>query len=70
MKAFELNTYNIGGAFAEYCVTDVAHCIPISDSFTFEEAASFIVNPITAVCMVERIKKLKSKAVIITAAAS
>ena len=27
-----------------------------ADEFSFEEAASFFVNPITAVCMVDRIK--------------
>lgn len=70
MKAQELGTYKLGGAFAEYCVTNVDTCIPISDDFTFEQAAALIVNPITAVCMVERLKQLKSKAVIITAAAS
>lgn len=37
---------------------------------TFDEVASFVVNPMTAVCMVERVKQLRSKCVIITAAAS
>jgi len=60
--------YKFGGAYAEYCTTSTF--IPISDDITLEEAASFIVNPLTAVCMVERIIQLKSKAVIISAACS
>jgi NADPH:quinone reductase-like Zn-dependent oxidoreductase len=35
-KQFELGTYSIGGAFAEYCVTDVRSCIPLNDSITLE----------------------------------
>lgn len=70
MKASEVGTYKLGGAFADYCVSDVNLCFPISDDLSFEDTASFIVNPLTAVCMVDRIKQLKSKCVIITAAAS
>ena len=70
MKAAELDEYKMGGAFAEYCTTGTKMCIPVSDGFTFDQAATFIVNPITAVCMVERIKQLKCKSTIITAAAS
>ena len=70
MKAAEVGSYKYGGAFAEYCVTDASLCIPISEDTTFEEAASFIVNPLTAVCMVNRLQELKSKSVIITAACS
>lgn len=56
MKSGEIGTYKIGGAFADYCVTDARYCFPISDDLSFEDAASLIVNPLTAVCMVERIK--------------
>jgi NADPH2:quinone reductase len=35
-KQFELGTYSIGGAFAEYCVTDVRSCIPLNDSISLE----------------------------------
>jgi NADPH2:quinone reductase len=70
MKASELTTYKIGGAFADYAVSDSNMCIPISEDTTLEEAASFIINPLTAVGMVDRIIQLKAKAVIITAACS
>jgi NADPH2:quinone reductase len=70
MKKFELATYQRGGTFAEYCVTDFKSCIPLADDINFEQAASFYVNPLTAVGMVERMLTLKAKACIITAAAS
>merc|ERR1719183_223990 len=55
---------------ADYIVTDSRSVIPIADEFTFEQSASFFVNPLTAVCMVERCKDLGAKACIVTAAAS
>ena len=71
MKAGEKPpTYKLGGSMAEYCVTDVKQCIPLSEEMSFEEGSSHFVNPLTAIGMVERLKQLKAKSVIITAAAS
>ena len=71
MKANEKPpVYLLGGAMAEYIVTDVKCCVPIGDDLSFEEAASHFVNPLTALGMVDRLKQLKVKTVIITAAAS
>lgn len=56
MKAGEMGTYKLRGAFADYIVTSVDQVFPLSDDIDFEDAASFVVNPLTAVCMVERIK--------------
>jgi NADPH:quinone reductase-like Zn-dependent oxidoreductase len=36
MKSSEIGSYKIGGAFAEYCVTDVGLCIAISDDLSLE----------------------------------
>ena len=55
---------------AEYCVTDTKSIIPLRDSTTFEQGVALFVNPLTAICMVHRIKTLGSTCVIITAAAS
>ena len=57
---------------ADYCVTSANSIIPIpSDAkISFDEAATFFVNPLTAYCMVHRVKELKSKCCIVTAAAS
>ena len=56
MKSFEYGTYNFGGSYAEYCVTNANQVFPVSDDLSFDDVASFVVNPMTAVCMVERIK--------------
>ena len=63
-------TYNLGGSMAEYIVTDIKSVIPLGDDLTLEEGSSHFVNPLTALGMVDRLKQLKVKAVIITAAAS
>ena len=70
MKAQELGEYKHGGAYAEFIVTDTKCCIPLNKDFSFEQAASFVVNPLTAVLMVERCKELKAKTIILTAACS
>jgi len=70
MKSFEFGTYKDGGSYAEYCVTNASQVFPVSGDLHFDDLASFVVNPMTAVCMIERVKQLKSKCVIITAAAS
>ena len=56
MKSFEVGSYINGGSFAEYCVTNAFQAFPISDDLKLEDVASFIINPMTAVCMVERVK--------------
>ena len=70
MKQNELGTYKIGGAMAEYIVTENKQVIPLSEGISFDQAASFFVNPLTAIGMVERCKELGAKSVIVTAAAS
>ena len=55
---------------AEYCVTDVRHCIPLNENISLEQGAALFVNPLTAFGMVDRIKELRVKAVIITAAST
>jgi NADPH:quinone reductase-like Zn-dependent oxidoreductase len=70
IKQPEIGSYKVGGAYADYMVTDYKSCIPIPEDFNFDQSASFFVNPLTAVCMVERVKTLKSKCCIVTAAAS
>ena len=59
-----------GAAMADYCVTSNRNIIPLSDEIDFERASSFFINPLTAIGMVERCVQLKSKATIVTAAAS
>ena len=56
MKQNEFGPMKIGGAMADYCVTTNKSIIPLTDDFTFEQASSFFVNPLTAICMVDRVK--------------
>ncbi len=71
MKEGELGSYKIGGAMSEYCITSIRSVIPIPDeTISFDHASSFFVNPLTAVCMVERVGHLNAKACIVTASAS
>lgn len=69
-KQMELGTFKFGGAMADYCVTDVRGCVPLNDDITFEQGATLFVNPLTALAMVDRLKELRCKTVIVTAAAS
>ena len=55
---------------ADYVITDINYVLPLAKNFTFDEGASFLVNPLTAVGMVERVKDLNSKTCIVTAAYS
>ena len=59
-----------GGSWCEYVVTERTVVIPLHDDVEFEVGASSIVNPLTAIAMVDRLKELKVKTAIITACAS
>lgn len=59
-----------GGLWSRYAVTGANHCLPLRKELTDEQGATLIVNPLTSVCLVERAVQLKSKAVVINAAAS
>ncbi|WP_206486422.1 zinc-binding dehydrogenase [Thalassotalea sp. G2M2-11] len=58
------------GVWANYAITKANYCLPVRKSLTNEQAATLIVNPCTAVCLVERAKALGAKAIVINAAAS
>jgi NADPH:quinone reductase-like Zn-dependent oxidoreductase len=69
-KSFEQYHFKMGGSMADYIVTDDRHCIPLADDVTMEQGASYFVNPLTALGMVDRVKEIGAKSVIVTAAAS
>jgi NADPH2:quinone reductase len=48
-------THTIGGAMAEYAVTDVKSIIPLRDETTHEQGVALFVNPLTALSMIHRI---------------
>ncbi len=59
-KQGELGTYKIGGSYADYVITEDSTCLPLPDDCSFDQGASWYVNPLTAVCMVDRVKELQS----------
>jgi len=58
------------GAWAEYAVSDAALCIPLRDDLRTEDGAALIVNPLTAVALIERVRAAGAKACVINAAGS
>lgn len=58
------------GSFAEYIVTDAIYCFPLANDVSFEQGATSIGNPLSAVVMLEDIKALKPRGVVQTAAFS
>lgn len=57
------------GTWAEYMVTSAMKCVPVQDNITDEEAATLIVNPMTALALIDIAKKGKYKAIVNNAAA-
>jgi len=58
------------GAWAKYALTDAAICIPLHDAVKDADAAALIVNPLTAVALVDRVKEAGSGAFFVNAAGS
>lgn len=57
------------GAWSEYCVTQAAMCIPLHPAVKDEDGAAQIVNPLTAIAMVDIAQK-HGESFVISAAAS
>ena len=61
----------IGGAmYSQYCAVDVAQCLPLPEGTTAAEGASWFVNPVTSLGMIETMKREGHTALVHTAAAS
>ncbi len=61
---------DLDGTWGQYVVVDAKTCIPLKDDVSIEQGATLIINPFTAVGMVETARKGKHAAIIQTAAAS
>lgn len=61
---------NGDGTWAEYYIADAKNCIPLADGISMEQAAALIINPLTAVGMVETAISGRHKAILQTAACS
>jgi len=59
-----------GEMFAQYRCLHVNHCLPLEEGTTAAEGASCFVNPLTALGMVETMRREGHKALVHTAAAS
>jgi len=60
---------DVDGTWAEYFLADAQLCIPLSRKLSFDEGASMIVNPMTALAFMDMVRRGKHKAVAINAAA-
>ena len=69
-KELEVIEYRTGGSYCEYQVTNIKACIPLPDDVDFEQGATYFINPLTALGLVRRAKKLGASTIILTAAAS
>jgi len=58
------------GAWAEYALTDPASCVPVADALRDEDAAALLVNPLSALAMIELAAQAGARALVLTAAAS
>lgn len=58
------------GAWADYVIVAARQCLPLADSLGFEQAASAIVNPVSAWALIEIARQRNVKALVQTAAAS
>lgn len=59
-----------GGMYAEYRKAKIADCLPVADGISARQAASSVVNPMTALCMTEVTRREGHTALVHTAAAS
>ena len=58
------------GLWAEYVLADARACLPLLPNVSFDEGAGLLVNPLTAVALVERAGRGRHRAVVQTAAGS
>ena len=58
------------GAWAEYALTDTASCVCIADELCDEDAAGLLINPLTALAMIDLVVDAGASALVLTAAAS
>ncbi|MFW6313179.1 MAG: zinc-binding dehydrogenase [Spirochaetota bacterium] len=60
----------LAGAWAEYMVTNASLCVPLSSDTTFEQAATSLINPLTAQAFMQIVRSERHPAFVNTAAAS
>jgi len=58
------------GAWADYALADAASCVAVTDALRDEDAAALLVNPLTAIAMIDIAAEAGTSAVVLMAAAS
>lgn len=58
------------GTWAEFALTSASHCIPLKKNTRIEQAAMLLVNPLSALAIMDIARRGKHKAMVSTAAAS
>lgn len=58
------------GSWAHHAVTDAAVCIPLRDDLADRDGAALIVNPLTAVALVDRVQNSGARSFVLNAAGS
>ena len=58
------------GTWAEYMVTSAGSCIPLDRGVSFEQGATLLVNPLSALAILDIARQGKHRAIVSTAAAS
>lgn len=58
------------GTWAEYMVTSAGQCVPLRRYVTLEQGAMLLVNPLSALAILELVKEGNHRAIVSTAAAS
>ncbi len=58
------------GTWAEYLVTSAHYCVPLRKEVETEQAATMLVNPLTAWALIDEARRGRHRAVVQTAAAS
>jgi NADPH:quinone reductase len=60
----------LGGAWAEYMLTNASYCIPVGKNISLEQAATSLINPLTALAFMDIVRRKKYPAFVNTAANS
>lgn len=58
------------GAWAQHAISDAALCIPLRDDVLDADGAAMIVNPLTAVALIDRVRQAGGQSFVVNAAGS
>ena len=61
--------HSCSGTWAEYCVADSNQCLPLKNGLTFEQGATALANPMTAIALASLVRKGGRRAFVQSAAA-